>query len=345
MIARKVYENPEVYLIEVPFQNVALSETNVYVVRDGDDVLIVDMGSPTDEAAAVFAAALDELGIDPSKARYAFTHMHFDHSGLARAYIPSTATIYIHEHERASARPDFTEKMNRIVKRRLEEEGMDSAQASLMCASIEIATPLDDGSKTIETVRGGDVIEVGRHGFEVVDLPGHTRGMMGLYQPDSGICFSGDQLLFIITTTTGLFLDGSDSLLAYERSQQRLLSLPITMLFHSHGEIRPDFRERGVQILQHKNRRLDVTADAVKRLYEQADGQLAPRGIDVIRAMGWNIPFGSIDECEAHQQWLIYTQGIAILDHMVVTGRIDRVEEPAMAGVASVLHRYQSVFS
>ena len=205
MIARKVYENPEVYLIEVPFQNVALSETNVYVVCDGDDVLIVDMGSPTDEAAAVFVAALDELGIDPSKARYAFTHMHFDHSGLARAYIPSTATIYIHEHERASARPDFTEKMNRIVKRRLEEEGMDSAQASLMCASIEIATPLDDGSKTIETVRGGDVIEVGRHGFEVVDLPGHTRGMMGLYQLPGSFSMARTACLLMSAASSGCF--------------------------------------------------------------------------------------------------------------------------------------------
>lgn len=344
MIARKVYENPEVYLIEVPFQNVALSETNVYVVRDGDDVLIVDMGSPTDEAAAVFTAALDELGIDLSKARYAFTHMHFDHSGLARAYIPSTATIYIHEHERASARPDFTEKMNDLVKRRLEVEGMDAARASEICATIEIATPLDDGTKCVEKVAGGDVITVGRYGFEVIDLPGHTRGMMGLFQPDSGICFSGDQLLFIITPSTGLFLDGSDSILAYERSQKALMSLPITMLFHSHGDIRPDFRERAARIVAHKRVRIDATVDVVRGLIDKTNGSLLPRGIDVVRNMEWRIPFSSIDECELHQQWLIYTQGMSILDHLVTQGRLVRVEEPALVGNASVLHRYSPDF-
>lgn len=344
MLARKVFESPEVYLIEVPFQNVALSETNVYVVRDGDDVLIVDMGSPTEEAARVFVAALDELGISLGDARYFFTHMHYDHSGLAQAYVPPEATIYINEHELAAANPAFTEKMNHLVKGRLEAEGMDSAHASHICASIEIATPLDDGTKTVEKVSGGDIITVGRYEFEVIDLPGHTRGMMGLYQRDSGICFSGDQLLFIITPTTGLFLDGSDSILAYERSQRRLLEHNITMLFHSHGDIRPDFRERAARILAHKQKRLDDTVDLVGRLCDEMEGRLLPRGVDVIKAMGWRIPFDSIDGCEAHQQWLIYTQGIAILDHLVVEGRLDRIEEPAVVGNTSVLHRYRRAY-
>ncbi len=340
MLARKVFESPEVYLIEVPFQNVALTETNVYVIRDQDDVLIVDMGSPTEEAAAVFTTALEELNIDPVEARYFFTHMHFDHSGLAQAYVPPEATIYINELELMAASPLFARKMNHMVQDRLEEEGMDPSHASEICATIEIATPLDDGSKTVEKVKGDDTIMVGRYPFQVVDLPGHTRGMMGLFQPDSGICFSGDQLLFIITPTTGLFLDGSDSLCAYERSQQRLMSLPITMLFHSHGDIRPDFRERAERIIRHKAKRVDDTVDVVRSLFDEMPGDLAPRGVDVVRAMRWKIPFDSIDECEPHQQWLIYTQGIAILDHLVVEGRIERIAEPAVVGNASVLHRY-----
>lgn len=344
MLARKVFESPEVYLIEVPFQNVALTETNVYIIRDQDDVLIVDIGSPTEEAAVVFTAALEELSIDPAEARYFFTHMHFDHSGLAQAYVPSEATIYMNELELMAASPLFARKMNRMVQDRLEEEGMDTSHASEICATIEIATPLDDGSKTIEKVKGDDAIMVGRYPFQVIDLPGHTRGMMGLFQPDSGICFSGDQLLFIITPTTGLFLDGSDSLRAYERSQQRLMSLPITMLFHSHGDIRPDFRERAEHIIRHKAKRVDDTVDVVRSLFDEMPGDLAPRGVDVIRAMRWKIPFDSIDECEPHQQWLIYTQGMAILDHLVVEGRIERIAEAAIVGNASVLHRYSPVY-
>lgn len=340
MLARKVYESPEVYLIEVPFRNVALEETNVYVVRDLDDVLIVDMGSPTEEAAGVLIAALHELGISLSDARYFLTHMHFDHSGLAQAYIPRESTIYINEHELAAASPAFAEKMSRMVKDRLEKEGMDPAHASEICATIEIATPLDSETKSVEIVSGGDTLTVGRYEFEVVDLPGHTRGMMGLYQPDSGICFSGDQLLFIITPSTGLFLDGSDSILAYERSQERLMSLPITMLFHSHGDIRSDFRERAAHIIEHKRKRIDSTIDVVRDLIEETNGDLLPRGIDVIRNMGWRIPFASIDECELHQQWLIYSQGMSILDHLVMQGRLLRIEEPAVVGNAPMLYRY-----
>lgn len=350
MLAEKLFEEPTVYRLQVPFQNVVTTETNVYVIQDGNDTLIVDMGAPTVEAQRYLEAALAELSIDPIGTRYAFTHLHYDHSGLVERMLPLETPLFIHRKEIASADKAFAERIASYIKDRLEEEGMDSATASLISAPIEIATPLEPTKRNVTLVEGGDVITVGRFPFEVIDLPGHTRGMMGLYQPDSGICFSGDQLLFLITPATGLFLDRTDAICAYDESMHRLLSLDITHLFHSHGDIRQDFRERALYILKKRQGRYEEIADIVNTAArgEGKEFEGSPvllSGIDVISRMRWSIPFPSIADCDLHQQWLIYVQGISMLDHAVNSGRILRIEEPALEGYgeAGMLHRYRPI--
>ena len=333
MLAQKIFEEPEVYKVEVPYANIVTKETNAYIVRDGGDVLVVDMGAPTDEAARVFSQALSELGIALDSPRYFFTHLHFDHSGLVERLLSPGTKVYVGEMEMRSGEPGFHKRMKDYVKGRLQEEGMTLHEAEDKAAMIEIATTLDSDALDIETVEEGDVITVGRFPFEVIDLFGHTRGMVGLYQPDSGLCFSGDQLLFCITPACGIFLDGVDSIQAYNESMRKLVGLPITHLLHSHGEIRPDFKERAAKIFESRNKRMQKAVDFIA----ESPGRT---GIEVVREMGWRIPFASIDECEQRQQWLIYTQGIAILDHLVRVGAIARVREPALSGLSAMANTY-----
>lgn len=336
MIAQKIFEEPEVYKVEVPYANIITNETNVYIVRDGDDVMVVDMGAPTDEAASVFAQALSELDIPIDAPKYFFTHLHFDHSGLVGKLLAPGTQVFVGAMEMRSGEPGFHKRMKDYVKGRLQEEGMTLHEAEEKSAMIEIATTLDSESIDITKVDEGDVITVGRFPFQVINLFGHTRGMIGLYQPDSGLCFSGDQLLFCITPACGLFLDGVDSIDAYNESMRKLVSLPITHLLHSHGEIRADFKERAAKIFESRNKRMQKAVDFIA----ENPGRT---GIEVVRNMGWRIPFASIDECEQRQQWLIYTQGIAMLDHLVRVGAIDRVREPALSGLSAMSNNYVPV--
>ena len=87
----QVHQNPDVYKIEVPFENISTSATNCYVVKDGDDALVVDTGAPTDEGAAVLSAALDELAVDRDRAKWFLTHLHMDHAGLVDQVVPTAA--------------------------------------------------------------------------------------------------------------------------------------------------------------------------------------------------------------------------------------------------------------
>lgn len=317
MTVEKIYSSPEIFKIEVPFENVVTTETNVYVVRDGADVLIVDMGAPTDEAQAVLENALNEIGVDLSSAKVFFTHLHYDHSGLLERMLPLETEIHIGAREFKCADAAFADELCDFVSRRISDEGMPRDKVLFMSELIEIATPINKDGRNIIEMHDGDSIEVGNTVFYAKDLPGHTRGMMGLYDPHSGVFFSGDQLLFIVTPTCAVFLDGTDSLDTYEHSMRRLLGLDIELLLHSHGEIRDDFRQRADIIADSRERR----RIEIEKIVEEDPGI---SGVGIIRSMKWKIPFGDIDECPQRQAWLIYTQGIALLDNLVNQGRLVR---------------------
>ena len=77
----------------------------------------------------------------------------------------------------------------------------------------------------------GDVIDVGDRAFEVLHLPGHSPGSIGLWDARHGLLFSGDAVY------DGPLLDeiaGSD-VDAYVDTMRRLLELPVETVHGGHG--------------------------------------------------------------------------------------------------------------
>jgi glyoxylase-like metal-dependent hydrolase (beta-lactamase superfamily II) len=78
----------------------------------------------------------------------------------------------------------------------------------------------------------GDMIEIGDRAFEVLHLPGHTPGSIGLWEADTGILFSGDA---IYDGPLYDFLPES-SVEHYVQTIQRLRALPVTIVHGGHNE-------------------------------------------------------------------------------------------------------------
>jgi glyoxylase-like metal-dependent hydrolase (beta-lactamase superfamily II) len=82
------------------------------------------------------------------------------------------------------------------------------------------------------------VIDLGNRHFEVLHLPGHSPGSIGLWEAATGTLFSGDAVY------DGPLLDAlphSDRA-AYARTMERLLALPVNVVHAGHD---PSFgRER-----------------------------------------------------------------------------------------------------
>jgi glyoxylase-like metal-dependent hydrolase (beta-lactamase superfamily II) len=89
---------------------------------------------------------------------------------------------------------------------------------------------------------GGDIIDLGDRSFEVLHLPGHSPGSIGLWEESTGTLFSGD------AAYDGPLLDelvGSD-VDAYVSTMHRLRDLPVTVV---HGGHEPSFgRDRLIEL-------------------------------------------------------------------------------------------------
>lgn len=105
-------------------------------------------------------------------------------------------------------------------------EGWEAAEYAVRAAPVT------------RTIGEGDVIDLGNRAFEVLHLPGHSPGGIGLWEVASGVLFTGDTLY---DGPLGEGLPGSDAA-AWRRSMERLLELPARVVhgghFPSHGGAR-----------------------------------------------------------------------------------------------------------
>jgi glyoxylase-like metal-dependent hydrolase (beta-lactamase superfamily II) len=81
------------------------------------------------------------------------------------------------------------------------------------------------------TVEGGDVLEVGGLKLEVIHLPGHAPGQIGLWNPKTRTLYSADILHY--PTPLGPYPFGDAK--AHSRSIQKCLDLAPELLLEGHG--------------------------------------------------------------------------------------------------------------
>ena len=319
MTYSQVHADPDVYEVKVPFQNVSTNATNCFVVLDGGEALVVDTGAPTDEGAAVLDEALDELGVDRSRATFFLTHLHLDHAGLVDRVVPEGAPVLASEVDFNAMRALGASGYERM-RRRLVAEGMAPSDASGY-ARHSVEMPLFDPARvSMRFVAEGDEVAVGSRRFRVLEVPGHTPGHLALFDPDSRILFGGDHVLFVISPGIALFANGGDGLQAYLDSLQKVRALGCSHLFVSHGEEWPFFNERIDWLRQHHLERLEETCAIVR------DRQ-GLTGVQVVRAIKWNVPFERWEDISFMQRWCILMEGLVILDHLVSRGLLRREED------------------
>jgi glyoxylase-like metal-dependent hydrolase (beta-lactamase superfamily II) len=174
------------------------------------------------------------------------THVHADHVGgmhefdaraihvaeAARLAEPGTVTLDI-----SSYGPD--------VRRPYVDAGYDVPD--LLVDAVPLgglaAGPLERrAAPATRLLADGDVVDLGDRAFEVLHLPGHSAGSIGLWEPATGTLFSGDAVY------DGPLLDELDGcdIGAYVATMRRLRELPVTVV---HGGHEPSFgRARLVEL-------------------------------------------------------------------------------------------------
>ncbi len=212
-----------------------LIRCNIFHVRGRDRDLIVDTGVGVASVRAELADVLDRPVIAVA------THVHYDHVGGLHEfdtrmmhhleaprmadYRAEIATL--RRSDFTTAELDFLAEIGYPISApylidALPEAGFDPDRFSMTEATI--TTELDDG----------DRIDLGDRSFEVLHLPGHSPGNIGLWEEATGVLFTGDAVYDgpLIDALPGSDIDD------YLATMVRLRQLPARVV---HGGHEPSF--------------------------------------------------------------------------------------------------------
>ena len=212
---------------------------NIWLVEGRDTDLVIDTGLGIVDLVTALPARFRG-----TRTVAVATHYHFDHTGALHEF----AERWVHEAESDTVRRSEaiggslrTHRWSAEELERLAASGYElPADGELLTAVPEGFDPdayAVEGCAPTRILGEGDVIDLGDRAFEVIHLPGHSPGSIGLWDADRGVLFSGDAVY------DGPLLDhgtGSD-VGAYLATMERLRQLPVTVV---HGGHDPSFGRR-----------------------------------------------------------------------------------------------------
>ncbi len=201
---------------------------NSYLVLD-DRPWLLDTNAP--KYLGVLEKAINDQGVRLTDlACIILTHFHYDHSGNAatlagisgtQVWAPAAEAAII-SGEAGMPLPHGPSTTGRLVAK-LPRKVL---KKYLAFAPVPVARELQAGNRL--PLLGG---------LEVLDLPGHTVGGIGLFQPERRLVFTGD----IVGSARGkialpvmAFSEDKDAIIA---SMRRLVELDVDYIFPGHGPV------------------------------------------------------------------------------------------------------------
>lgn len=169
------------------------SHTNFVLVRDGDEVTLVDSGYPGDRDLVETSLARLDLGVS-DLAGTVLTHGHVDHVGSAeRLRRDAGVPVHCHVEEAPNVRGErheviaTSDVLSRSWRPKVLRFALNAARNGALAPYPSVTDPT--------TFAGGPLDLPGSP--TVLHTPGHTSGHVCLHLPDRGVLLSGDALITV----------------------------------------------------------------------------------------------------------------------------------------------------
>jgi glyoxylase-like metal-dependent hydrolase (beta-lactamase superfamily II) len=226
---------------------------NIWHVRGRDRDLLIDTGMGI---SSLRTAAADLL---QKAVTVVATHVHADHIGSHHEFEDCVA----HRSEAEGLRHPTAR--HTLIGDDFDPTDLSSFEVpgyamtvgplitAIPCVGYDLRSYRIRPAPVTRVVEEGDVIDLGNRHFEVLHLPGHSSGSIGLWESSTGTLFSGDAIY------DGPLLDEfpGSSIPDYVRTMRRLRELPVRVV---HGGHEPSFgHERLVALVDAYLERRDAT--------------------------------------------------------------------------------------
>lgn len=223
-------------ILPTPF---AVGDVNAFLMK-GDTLSLVDAGPKTPEAYAALEHGLKEAGYSFNDIEQVIlTHHHPDHAGWIDAF--DQATVLGHTYNDLWLKRDdaFFKYHDAFYLERLIEEGVPEEYlfwVKRMKRSVVLMgdRPLD------RLLAEGDALP-GHEGWTVMETPGHAQSHLVFWNEQTGEMIGGDLVLEKVSSNPLIEppldpkMGRPRSLLQYNSSLKRLLTLPVDIIYSGHG--------------------------------------------------------------------------------------------------------------
>ncbi|GMA15399.1 MBL fold metallo-hydrolase (plasmid) [Deinococcus metallilatus] len=254
----RVLDTLHVLEVPIPFP----MRTVTVLVDTAGPVTLIDAGLDTPEARAGLEAGLAHLGLRlPDVERVILTHHHPDHLGIAGELEEGGAPVYLLDTEIEHGgrywqdwenwRPRLLDQMQEHGLPRELREPQDTFHRRIrrMLRPARQWTPLHEGQS----------VPLAGRAWEVLWLPGHADGHLGLWNAEESLLIAGDAILPRITPNIGLYAySRPDPLGDYFGTLDRLEVLaPRRAVVGHHGPLLEGVAERARSLRDHHHERLE----------------------------------------------------------------------------------------
>lgn len=288
--------------MELPF---ALDHVNVWRLRDGDGVWLVDSGFALEQTRQSWQQILATTPVNG----LVVTHCHPDHIGLA-AWLEQQygARVHMTMGEFLAAQALWHQLAGYSVDSMLAQFAAHGLARhwleALQTRGNAYRRGVDGLPQAFARVREGDALTIDGQSWRVIGGYGHSPEHAGLYCAAAGVLISGDMLLPRISTNVSVFAayPDDDPLGWFLDSLAALECLPAdTLVLPSHGRPFRGLHARVAALRAHHAERCDFVLRALEKENLSAGGLM---------------PKLFARELDAHQVMFAMGETIAHLNHL-----------------------------
>ncbi|MFF2855759.1 MBL fold metallo-hydrolase [Peribacillus sp. NPDC058002] len=231
-----------------------------YLFRMKEEIVLVDVGFPTEIAKKYWEEVLEELCIKPTDiSKIILTHFHPDHTGLISWMQQKTgARVYMSDAEAQMIKTVFggnTKQAEAIYelfgKHSVPEPLLTKVRENVLFFSNKVS-PLPEIESFQETY-----IDSPGGRWSVKTYGGHAEGHLCFYQNTQKIMLIGDVVLNKITPNISLWPNSDQNpLKSYFSTLYQLVDQDVSIAYPAHGTPIMNLAQRAKEIIEHHHERL-----------------------------------------------------------------------------------------
>ncbi|MFP7298133.1 MBL fold metallo-hydrolase [Neobacillus niacini] len=247
--------------IPLPFR---LNHVNCFIAEGERGWTIIDTGLNNHVTRDVWKPIIEKHDVTD----IIITHYHPDHFGYGGALQKLTnAKVWMSEIDARAGVSYWEHSTLSTIKENYDRCGLPGNLSQLLTkdeSSFELQVKpypsvqhfLEEGMKVI----------FGKYEYEVIFTPGHSDGLITLFNKENSILFSTDHILPRISPNISYwFIGNPNPLQDFMTSLEKIKALDVDYVIPSHGKPFRNANQRIEELMQHHHERLAETYDAIKQ--------------------------------------------------------------------------------